>query len=244
MKNKLMRAATLLLVLTLMTSCFVGSTFAKYTTQVTGEDTARIAKFGVVLTADATLFEATYDGVSAVSVKADDSKDVIAPGTTDTATIFTIAGEPEVDVDVSITLNKESGMSIAKLPAATGTYKDYTDVTTDKKFDLADDYKPVKWTLKKNGAVVTGCEDVNLDVINTYLEDTLSGRYEVEGGVGAKTFDNLIGTYTLEWNWGFGVNDAADTYMGQIAAGVVTPAPSGYVANESFDFSLQVTQVD
>ena len=40
-KTKLMRAALLLLVLTLITSCFVGGTFAKYTTSAEGSDTAR-----------------------------------------------------------------------------------------------------------------------------------------------------------------------------------------------------------
>lgn len=44
-KNWTMRAAVLLLVLTLMTSCFVGGTFAKYTSTVTGSDTATVAKW-------------------------------------------------------------------------------------------------------------------------------------------------------------------------------------------------------
>lgn len=45
-KNRLMRLACLLIVLTLMTSCFVGGTFAKYTTSAGAEDTARVAKWG------------------------------------------------------------------------------------------------------------------------------------------------------------------------------------------------------
>ena len=40
-KTGFMRAALLLLVLTLITSCFVGGTFAKYTTSATG-DTGKI----------------------------------------------------------------------------------------------------------------------------------------------------------------------------------------------------------
>ena len=45
-KTKFMRAALLLLVLTLITSCFVGGTFAKYTTSANGSDSARVAKWG------------------------------------------------------------------------------------------------------------------------------------------------------------------------------------------------------
>lgn len=42
-KNKAMRTAALLLVLVLMTSCFVGGTFAKYTTTASGSESARVA---------------------------------------------------------------------------------------------------------------------------------------------------------------------------------------------------------
>ena len=45
-KNRMMRLASILLVLVLMTSSVVGGTFAKYTTSVEGYDTARVAKWG------------------------------------------------------------------------------------------------------------------------------------------------------------------------------------------------------
>ena len=50
-KNRLMRIAALLLVLTLATSCFVGGTFAKYTSTATGSDTATVAKWDIQLKA-------------------------------------------------------------------------------------------------------------------------------------------------------------------------------------------------
>ena len=54
-KNVLMRSAGLLLALVLVTSCFVGSTFAKYTVSESGFDTARVAKFGVNIEANGTM---------------------------------------------------------------------------------------------------------------------------------------------------------------------------------------------
>lgn len=42
--NKLMRASGFLLVLTLITSCFVGGTFAKYVSRAETSDSARVAK--------------------------------------------------------------------------------------------------------------------------------------------------------------------------------------------------------
>lgn len=113
-KTKLMRAALLLLVLTLITSCFVGGTFAKYTTSETGKDTARVAKWGVVIDAEGETFAKKYAtdtanvagtiAYSVVSTDADVSADadkVIAPGTRGDMVKMTITGKPEVAVSVN-----------------------------------------------------------------------------------------------------------------------------------------------
>lgn len=115
-KTKLMRAALLLLVLTLITSCFVGGTFAKYTTSETGKDTARVAKWGVKITANGATFAEAYDAdtknvvdaitnskiaKSVVSAGTDAGTDkVIAPGTKGDMVKMTITGKPEVAVRV------------------------------------------------------------------------------------------------------------------------------------------------
>lgn len=94
-KTKLMRAALLLLVLTLITSCFVGGTFAKYTTSANGTDSARVANWGFKPTTIdlSNLFTKTYDNVLG-------TEDVIAPGTSNSVQFgFTYGGAttaPEV----------------------------------------------------------------------------------------------------------------------------------------------------
>lgn len=96
-KNKIMRFASALLVLAMLTTCVISGTFAKYTTNVEGTDTARVAKWGFKeaaanVTLD-NLFNKTYD--KNVEGKAD----VIAPGTTNSAQFgFTYDGNgaPEV----------------------------------------------------------------------------------------------------------------------------------------------------
>lgn len=50
-KHWTLRAAGLLFALVLITSCFVGGTFAKYVTSKSASDSARVAKFGVVIEA-------------------------------------------------------------------------------------------------------------------------------------------------------------------------------------------------
>ncbi len=89
--NKFMRIASFLLVAVVLTTCAISGTFAKYTSKVTGSDTARVALWKFNFGADDTqigetvtfnLFDYT-DNNNNVDVNglADNAK-VIAPGTT------------------------------------------------------------------------------------------------------------------------------------------------------------------
>lgn len=105
-KTKLMRAALLLLVLTLITSCFVGGTFAKYVTEGDSTDSARVAKWGVVIDAEGATFAKEYAtntenvvGTIAMSVVGADK--VVAPGTSGNMTAVKLSGTPEVAVSVN-----------------------------------------------------------------------------------------------------------------------------------------------
>lgn len=83
-KNRMMRLASVLLVLTLLTTSMISGTFAKYTTSVESEDKARVAYWGFQSSnsMDITgLFSDTYGNVDSV-----DGADVIAPGTEGSAT--------------------------------------------------------------------------------------------------------------------------------------------------------------
>ena len=46
-KNKMMRIASVLLVAVLLSTCAISGTFAKYVTQVSGNDSARVARWGI-----------------------------------------------------------------------------------------------------------------------------------------------------------------------------------------------------
>ena len=100
----MMRIASFLLVAVLITTCGISGTYAKYVTADKSEDSARVAKFGVVVTADSDIFEANYYGQDAawtteLTVEADD--DVVAPGTTKVMANVGITGTPEVAVRIS-----------------------------------------------------------------------------------------------------------------------------------------------
>lgn len=91
-KNKIMRLASALLVLTLMTTCAISSTFAKYSTSTTGTDSARVAKWGFTDTTSQIQLDNLFNDAYDTTVKA--AADVIAPGTTGSATFgFTYGGD-------------------------------------------------------------------------------------------------------------------------------------------------------
>ena len=118
-KNKPMRAAAMLAVATLLTTCLIGGTYAKYTTAVSTGDSARVANWGFesVGTIDlGNLFAASY-----TSVASSDSADVIAPGTSGNAT-FTFAYDesaadaPEVAYDFTVSVTDSCGSGIKSNP--------------------------------------------------------------------------------------------------------------------------------
>lgn len=110
-KNMFLRVASVLLVLTLLSTCAISGTFAKYVTTDSNTDTARVAKWGVTITANGTAFQNAYEfgtndpaasaGLGAYSVVSSDSKNVVAPGTSYNVANATIAGSPEVAVRVT-----------------------------------------------------------------------------------------------------------------------------------------------
>lgn len=118
-KNKSMRLATVLLVVAILTTGIMYGTFAKYITGDSSNDSARVAKFGVAVSMNGSLYGDEYsantenpaDTIVAYSdannltstVQADaQGTDVVAPGTkSDKGFGFSITGTPEVDVSLT-----------------------------------------------------------------------------------------------------------------------------------------------
>lgn len=214
-KNKIMRFASALLVLAMLTTCVISGTFAKYTTKVEGTDTARVAKWGFKA-ADSTvtldnLFKKTYDK------NVEGAVDVIAPGTTNSAQFgFTYDGTGAPEVAYTFTVN----------PTITG---DYTSLDTNKNF---------KWTLQKTGKPVVEYNTVAelLDAIKALSGDA-SGSKEYAAGQLPTDFTATGVTYSIGWEWAYSVDaagDAADTTMGN--------APD--LNNVTFAITVTATQID
>ena len=214
--NRTMRAAVLLLALVLITSCFVGGTFAKYVTSGDAADLARVAKWGVTVTAHGTgdVFAKEYDAIAGQdnTVIAGGEYKVIAPCTKrDNAALVTLSGQPEVSVKV--TYNAEHF-------SLTGNWIGDENNTF---------YCPliIKVTGKVGDAVKTetiNCvEKTSAAEVETAVKNAVaacSATYGPNTDLSTVAGDGL----KISWEWPFegtanqGQTDAKDTYLGNQAA--------------------------
>jgi hypothetical protein len=256
-KNKMMRLASAMMVTTLMTTSVISGTFAKYVTEDSASDSARVAKWGVTVAANGSLFDVAYkdapatftagESVDTITVQTSDSTKLVAPGTkNENGITFTLTGVPEVDTSVQFVVN---AVKDVKLPS--GEYLDYTTGVSDDKFNLPSDYYPVVFTLTSGTGVVLE-EGTLADIADyfTALNDVYHTNTDL-ATIGPDKDGNLNvtdGTYKLTWEWLFeqttnkDLYDAADTYLGNVAAGLVTDVSA--LTEVAFDISITVTQVN
>lgn len=230
-KNVMMRIAAAMVVLTLLTTCVISSTFAKYTTSATLTDKARVAKWGVAIEVSGDIFTESYnsDNVKSLGAVAEVSH-VVAPNTNGSVT-FSVSGTPEVAFDLAVSL--ETGYTDVYLKEKTG-YPDYT-VSPAGTFDLDADYYPVKFTLKKGTATLVDKKSL-ADVATALSGTSVSKTYTVSS-------TTIADTYTLSWEWAASDNDKADTLLGNIAAGTVTGVDAAdYSLTVGFTLKIEATQ--
>lgn len=243
-KNVMMRVASIMLVLVLMSSSVISGTFAKYVTADSVSDKARVAKFGVVVTAEGELFSKTYKNVAnenvpgegdatILTVVSSDEDKLVAPGTQSKAEgfVFTLTGDPEVDVQVDISF---AATGEIKLDAGTTFDNPTTGDDDDPDYTVTNDYYPVIFTVKKDGVQVA---QGNVAAIQTYFAG-VSGKYE------ANEMDAAVGEYVVTWAWAFQNTvtapdqvDVLDTYLGNQAA-------AGALADMEVTLTCTVTQID
>ena len=235
-KNWTLRAAVLMLALVLITSCFVGGTFAKYVTGKSGTDSARVAKFGVTVTANGDVFAKEYAtddqtvvGTIAKSVISTDK--VIAPGTKSNGDFVaaTVAGTPEVAVRVSY-----------KLDAASLQLENWKDA--DDEF-----YCPLVFRVKNNNngnTVISGMEFQTAEAMKAALVNAVAA-YTKDYAPGTDLSGKAAETLTISWEWPFETgadgdkpaNNVKDTFLGDEAA-------AGRAATVSLTLATTVTQID
>jgi hypothetical protein len=221
-KNNMMRIASVLLVAVLMSTCAISGTFAKYVTSANSSDSARVAKFGVVITANGNIFAADYNG----KVTAEGgTPDVVAPGTSGKLASMTLSGKPEVSVEVTYT----------------GTVQLTGWTNSNGKF-----YCPVKVNVA--GTNLCGLDYATSADFITAIQDNIASYSKTYApntdlstvGIGAESLK-------ISWEWayedattylnGAQQNDTDDTFLGDQAA-------AGNASTILISLVTTVTQVD
>lgn len=224
-KNRMMRLASGLLVAVLITTSTISGTFAKYVTEDSAKDEARVAKFGVTVTATGDMFDDNYESGDVVSYASTlvgydpaNPENVLAPGTEKTnAMTFTVTGQPEVKVAT----NYEATVTLAN-------WGDYCPLifTVD-----GVTYGTVDTTATNN----TYADATALAAALDTLIESRSATYDANKDLTTETADNL----TISWEWPFSTsaaNDVKDTALGDAAA-------TGTAATVVFDVKCTVTQI-
>lgn len=195
-KNRSIKVASILLGLTLATSCFVGGTFAKYATRGTGSDTARVAKFGVSVTATGETFAESYgDTAYEYVVSGTGIEKVVAPGTSKDMASIIVTGKPEVKVKVSY----DSEVS-------------FNDKWVDKDGNY---YCPIMVRINNN--TLKGEDYESIAEFKEAIEAKIAGytkTYAPNTDLSAQGADTL----KVSWSWAFeGASDENDTFLGDQA---------------------------
>ena len=220
-KTRTMRMAAVLFALVLITSCFVGNTFAKYVASGEATDTARVAKFGVTIVADNTtdgMFkkeyakeDSEYNGTLSVVSSTEDK--VLAPGTEGNVGGFSITGTPEVAVRIKYTVDtfNLTGWTVAG--------------TSDNEF-----YCPI--IFKIGTETVDGLTFTDADSLVAAVKAKIEKTVDVD----AKTSLASSNDISITWEWPFSTsaaNDVKDTALGDAGT-----------ASISLKISCTVTQID
>jgi hypothetical protein len=219
-KNKMMRIASVLLVAVLMSTCAISGTFAKYVTSANSSDSARVAKFGVVITANGNIFAANYND----TVKAEGgTPDVVAPGTSGNLASMTLSGKPEVSVEVTYT----------------GTVQLTGWTNSNGKF-----YCPVKVNVA--GTNLCGLDYTTSADFITAIQDNIAS-YSKTYAPNTILSDVDADSLEISWEWayedattylnGAQQNDTDDTFLGDQAA-------AGNASTILISLVTTVTQVD
>lgn len=229
-KINFLRAGAFTMVLALGTTCFMSGTLAKYVTSGQGTDSARVAKFGVTITANGETFAQTYKthdedvvGTIANSVVSSDNADLVAPGTNGNMTSMTLAGTPEVAVRVNYELAIPDNKPMFSGWEVDGAY-----------------YCPIVITVE--GTEINGLNYTSETAFQTAVADAIKG-YSQDFPAGTDLSEEEVKgkSLAISWEWPFesenNINDEKDTALGDAAA-------AGNAATINLTVKTTVTQID
>ena len=205
-KNRIFRAAALLLVLCFISTVMISGTFAKYTSEFSGEDTALVAKWDVVVAGgqedDENLKVLTKDGSTAKALDlfshaftdgiVTDPGKIIAPGV-DGSFVLSVTNNSDVAAGVTFKFEKATGSVDVPMEYRLAPFD------SEEGGNIYTDLNDLEEALKNT----TDLGFVNIKETSGEAQAPVYWRWPFEKGTG----EDLIG------------NDATDTGLGVASAG-------------------------
>ena len=223
-KNIAMRVAAFLFILTMISTCAFATTFAKYTTNGTANDDARVAKWGVTVTAQK-IDDLEYDITTSNedgNITAIATEKTLAPGSKVNFACINLSGQPEVAVNVSYTATLTlTGWNIPKNGGGTEEYCPLVFKVDGKDYKIggkALDDSDIKTIADLQKAVAAAIANYSKNFDRNHdlsLEDNL----------------------TVVCLWAFEGEDVKDTALGDAAA-------TGTMPSVTLSITCTVTQID
>lgn len=250
-KINTMRAAGGLLIATLLTTSAVSGTYAKYVSGGSAGDTARVAKWGVVISATGNLFSKNYLDADEntptasttdadISVESSNTDMLVAPGTKSaTGLSFSISGTPEVDALVTAKIDTkdvylaEGSYGLMKPITITDNAAFNAAVDNGNLFSLSDKaYTPLSTTTDTTTGTVT---------YPTFTSGTT--YYQLDTATIAKVAEG--GYYPVVFKYGSSTSKKAVDIGGEIAKALNgdtdLTAAQKTVANGTTTYSISKT---
>lgn len=239
-RNKLIRAGSVLAAAAIISTSAVSGTFAKYVTEGKGNDSARVAKWGVTVTAQGDgAFKTKYDNETNPTVVSESNVKVVAPGTSGTLAAVSITGKPEVDVKVEY--SAPDGKELFTV-GDNWVYK--TGASGNSSF-----YCPIEITVGSNS--IKGLNYTTADDFESAVVTAIEGYNQTYD---AGTDLSNSAAPSISWKWAFegatgtAVNqdNVKDTYLGDLAADKNGDGTDNTANDPTIALNLKVTvtQVD
>lgn len=220
-QNKIFRLSAILLVLTLLSTCVISGTFAKYVTSDNASDTVRVAKWGIVLSIDSEA-DILYDdnlNINDVTELKVSSEELAAPGTKKELATVKLTGTPEVAYEIKVVVDLNLG---DKWVADSAVYCPVV-------FTVAGNPIKIDGTITTTAALETAVENA----IKAAISGEADGIAEYDAGDPVPLSASEV---NIGWSWAFSTSDANDKKDTQL----------GVAGNAIIDFELTVTvtQID
>ena len=230
-KNRVLRLLSIVLMFTLVSTCLLGGTLAKYVSTANGSDTARVAKWGFDGINAIDIFQTSYLGTLGAdeTVEASNTDDVVAPGTKGNFAFGFKAGTSEVATKITFAFTETN---TANIPIV------------------------YEYDSKYYSSVLSGTVYLKLPEAGTFTSVTIDGDLvAMATAIGANTayavvlpnanYSSLNGG-NISWFWAF-EQDATNTTGADIAARDVADTALGTAATAAtvtLNCVLTATQID